>query len=189
VFFLPRLATSNVTTVIRIDGGFFYVQDVRNRTDSANRMKIVNVETMTAVISVKQNNSSLERIGTVRFTNGYVTKNFVVRQLGGTVIDIHHDETILNIETNEIMRSFIQEQLTGMDNDEKYSNSKFLDGVQNSKETEKLLYNYQKNFYIVIEIINKIIKKFKETIDLIPYTIKYICKIISISLKKKFKGI
>ena len=95
----------------------------------------------------------------------------------------------LNIETNEIMRSFIQEQLTSMDNDEKYSNSKFLDGVQNSKETEKLLYNYQKNFYIVIEIINKIIKKFKETIDLIPYTIKYICKIISISLKKKFKGI
>ena len=95
----------------------------------------------------------------------------------------------LNIETNEIMRSFIQEQLTGMDNDEKYSNSKFLDGVQNSKETEKLLYNYQKNFYIVIEIINKIIKKFKETIDLIPYTIKYICKIISILLKKKFKGI
>jgi hypothetical protein len=92
-------------------------------------------------------------------------------------------------ETNEIMQSFILEQLTGMDNDEKYSNSKFLDEIQNSKETEKLLYNYQKNFYIVIEIINKIIKKFNETIDLLPYTIKYICKIISISLKKKFKGI
>ena len=95
----------------------------------------------------------------------------------------------LNAETNEIMQSFILEQLTDMDNDEKYSNSKFLDEVQKSKETEKLLYNYQKNFYIVIEIINKIIKKFNETIDLIPYTIKYICKIMSISLKKKFKGI
>ena len=95
----------------------------------------------------------------------------------------------LKSETNEIMQSFIREQLANMDNDEKYSNSKFLSEIQKSKETEKLLYNYQKNFYIVIEIINKIIKKFNETIDLIPYTIKYICKIISISLKKKFKEI
>ena len=95
----------------------------------------------------------------------------------------------LNEETCEIMKNFIQEQLKGMDSDEKYSNSKFLDEIQKSKETEKLLYNYKKNFYIVIEIINKIIKKFNETIDLIPYTIKYICKIISVSLKKKFKGI
>ena len=52
----------------------------------------------------------------------------------------------LNAETNEIMQSFILEQLTDMDNDEKYSNSKFLDEVQKSKETEKLLYNYQKIF-------------------------------------------
>ena len=102
VFFLPRLATTNVTQVRRIDGGFFYVEDVRNRTDSANRMKIVNVETMTAVIMVKQNNSCFERTGTIRFTNGYVTKNFLIRQLGGTVIDIHHDDTIIDVEIGDV---------------------------------------------------------------------------------------
>ena len=102
VFFLPRLATSNITTVRRIDGGFFYVEDLRNRIDSTNRMKIVNVETMTAVIMVNQNNSCFERTGIIRFTNGYVSKNFLIRQLGGAVIDIHHDETILDIDIGDI---------------------------------------------------------------------------------------
>ena len=81
---------------------YFYVEDLRNRIDSTNRMKIVNVETMTAVIMVNQNNSCFERTGIIRFTNGYVSKNFLIRQLGGAVIDIHHDETILDIDIGDI---------------------------------------------------------------------------------------
>ena len=108
------------------------------------------------------------------------------------MIELNKDEfiDILNKESNEVMKNFITDQLSNMAKDEKiYSNLKFLDEMQKSKETEKLLYNYQKNFNIVIDILSKIIKKFNDTVDLVPYTIKYLCKIICISLKKKFKNI
>ena len=96
----------------------------------------------------------------------------------------------LDREKKEIMKNYIREQLEEMKNEEKYfGNSIILDTLQHSNNVEKILYHYQKNFYIVIDIIKKIIKKFNESIELVPYTLKYICKVISLSLKKQFKKI
>ena len=97
---------------------------------------------------------------------------------------------ILNKESNEIMKNFIREQLERMKDQEKfYGNSIFLDETQKSDDIEKILYNYQKNFYIVIDILSKIIKKLNDNLEIIPYNIKYICKLIIISLKKQFENI
>ena len=97
---------------------------------------------------------------------------------------------ILEKENNDIMKNYIREQLECMKNDEKlYGNSKILENFQKFKDIETVLYNYQKNFYIVTNILKKIVKKLNECFELIPYSLKYICKIISISLKKKFKEI
>ena len=97
---------------------------------------------------------------------------------------------ILEKENNDIMKNYIREQLEFMKNDEKlYGNSKILENFQKFKDIETVLYNYQKNFYIVTNILKKIVKKLNECFELIPYSLKYICKIISISLKKKFKEI
>ena len=96
----------------------------------------------------------------------------------------------LDREKKDIMKNFIREQLEEMKNEEKFfGNSIILDTLQNSNNYEKILYYYQKNFYIVVDIIKKIIKKFNESIELVPYTLKYICKAISLSLKKQFKNI
>ena len=96
----------------------------------------------------------------------------------------------LNSESNEMMKNFLKEQLEYMKSEENlYGNSKFFDELQKFDNIEKILYNYQKNFFIVIDILNKIIKNINDNIELIPYNIKYICKIIYISLKKQFKGI
>ena len=97
---------------------------------------------------------------------------------------------ILEKEKNDIMQKYICEQLDIMKNDDKlYGNSKFCENLQKTQEFEKVLYNYLKNLNIVTDILKRIVQKFNECFELIPYSIKYICKIISISVKKKFKDI
>ena len=108
------------------------------------------------------------------------------------ILEISKKELIdmLNKENRETMKNYFNELINNMNNEEDfYGNSNILDAVQHSSDVEKILYHYHKNFFIVTEIITKIIKKFKDSFDLIPYYIKYICKIICLSLKKKFKEI
>ena len=112
--------------------------------------------------------------------------------LGKYLMDLKKDYFInlLKNETNDIMLNFIRNQLECMGDDENYfGNSKILEKMQKTNDTEKIICNYQENFNIVIEILKRIIEKINEYFELIPYNVKYICKIISISLKKKFKGI
>ena len=97
---------------------------------------------------------------------------------------------ILDKKTDNINKSYIREKLSLINEDNYiFSNKILLDRVQKSKISEKILFHYQKNFNIVIDIINKIIKKFLETLHLIPKNIKYICKIIYNLLHYQFNGI
>ena len=138
------------------------------------------------------NNSSLmlinEQEKDERINDSFDGKKFLSTYL----IEINKNDLIkrLEKESNEVTKNYIRELLESMGTDENfYGNSKILDNIQKCSDVEKILYNYQKNFFISIEIISKIIKKINESFELIPYNIKYICKIISISLKKKFKEI
>ena len=64
-----------------------------------------------------------------------------------------------------------------------------LEKIQKSKESEKLLFYYERNFLIVIEIIDEIIEQIISTINNMPNVIKYIIKILSEILKNKFQHI
>ena len=70
-----------------------------------------------------------------------------------------------------------------------FSNQGFLENIQRSKKSDKVLFYFQKNFNIAMEIIHKIFRKFIINFDLIPYQIKCICRIIFIILKIKFPEI
>ena len=97
---------------------------------------------------------------------------------------------ILEKETNNINKSYIREKLALINEDDNiYSNKMLLEKVQKSKISEKILFHYQKNFNIVIDIINKILKKFVEASHLIPNNIKYICRMIYNLLHYQFNGI
>lgn len=96
-----RSIVTPYTEYRRIDGGVFQVVDER-KTITQNKMKIVVDANIIANITVQPNNSCFERTGIIRFTNGYVSKNFLIRQLGGAVIDIHHDDTILDIDIGDV---------------------------------------------------------------------------------------
>ena len=69
-----------------------------------------------------------------------------------------------------------------------FSNQLLLEKIQNSENSEKLLFYYKKNFLSAIDILKKILNKFHETLNVIPNPILYISKIIGDLLQNKFKN-
>ena len=93
-------------------------------------------------------------------------------------------------EKNEKMKAYIEYQLNSQTEEDIYANKQFFKLMNcNSPYTYEILMEYEKNFVIVINCINSIIDKILENLDLLPYSIKCVCKIISSLLEKKFKNI
>lgn len=63
-------------------------------------MRIVQMTTNIATISVSPNNSSNQRSGTIKFGNGSVVKSFTIRQLGNRVIP-YRDGDIIHVPNGE----------------------------------------------------------------------------------------
>lgn len=70
-----------------------------------------------------------------------------------------------------------------------YSNEKFLDSVFNSNCSDMIIYCYQYDFMKVINIIEELFKSLLGNLPLLPYSIKCLCRIISVLIKKKFHGL
>ena len=97
---------------------------------------------------------------------------------------------IQNCKDNKNLKEYLQTQFNFMKNEDNlYSNSFMLEKIQKSKESEKILFYYERNFWIVIEIINEIIEQIFLTINNMPYVIKYILKIVVELLRNKFPHI
>lgn len=97
---------------------------------------------------------------------------------------------ILETERNSAMKDYIMKQLNEYkNNDSLYANTEFLDNVYKSKESTEVLALYQSNFTTVIELIEKLFFQLINNISIIPSSIRYLCKIISILLKKQFPSI
>ena len=93
-------------------------------------------------------------------------------------------------EKNDKMKDYIEYQLNLQKEESKYSNKHFFILMNNnSPYTYDILMNYEKNFIRVTKFINKLLDNILENLDLLPYSIKCVCKIISSLLEKKFKNI
>ena len=91
---------------------------------------------------------------------------------------------------NKNMYDFCNSKLNGCKSDDDlYSNKKFLDNLYDSKFSKELLVQYQVYFNIVISFIDSIIDKIINNLNLLPYSVKCLCKIISILITKKFPSI
>ena len=91
---------------------------------------------------------------------------------------------------NKYLKEYVQFQLSTIDkNDDFFSNKILLEKIQKSKESEKILFFYERNFMITINIINQILEQIKICICSFPPIIRYILKILADLLKKKFQNI
>ena len=81
---------------------------------------------------------------------------------------------IRNIELNNVEKDI-------------YSNIFLMNHILNNKLAKYIFPLYQKDFLETINFINQLIDDLMKYISLLPISIKYICKIISILIKNKFK--
>lgn len=97
------------------------------------------------------------------------------------------NEIINKYSDNEYIQYYLKNQLSLLEkNDNLFGNSLFFGHIQVLKDSEKILYYYQRNFNIVREILLKIYQNYKKTTHLIPYSIKCISRIIFNLIKLKF---
>ena len=90
-------------------------------------------------------------------------------------------------EKNKNMKDFFlyQWQLC-KDNPNIFSNETLLKNVFQSELSKEILASYQVDFLKVIKILDELIKSFLKCLYLLPYSVKCICKMIFILIKKKF---
>ena len=73
--------------------------------------------------------------------------------------------------------------------DNLFSNKEFLKNIQSLKLSMNVLQFYRADFNLIIAYIEQILKNLKENAHLLPYSVKCLCKIISILIQKKFPQI
>ena len=99
-------------------------------------------------------------------------------------------EKMIQNKENKKNKDYILYQLSFLNKNEKlFSNSIFLEKIRESKESEKILYYYERNFMISINIINQILKQIQNNICMIPPIVKCILKILTELIKNKFSHI
>ena len=74
-------------------------------------------------------------------------------------------------------------------NNDIYSNKIFMKNMLSSKLSSHILLFYHNDFIKAISFLAQLLEDINNKIVLLPNSIKYICKIISILIKKKFKEI
>ena len=105
-------------------------------------------------------------------------------------IEITQEElnTRLQDEKDENMKDFYMRQLQRINRDpDIFTNKKFLLYLTELAEPVEVLKKYKENYGLFKELIDNIIKSLIDNISSIPYTLRCICKIISILICKKFK--
>ena len=70
-----------------------------------------------------------------------------------------------------------------------FANSGFLEQVFKCQDSTEVLELYQFNFSVVIELVNKLFVELFKKVSAVPNSIRYVCKIISMLVKKKFPNI
>ena len=100
------------------------------------------------------------------------------------------EEKLNDYKNNPNIAEYLQYQIDACQYNEKiFSNKYFFGSFANYKYASNILSLYENNFMIVIEIIDKILDLLMKNLDLFPYSLKCLCKIISILITKKFPSI
>ena len=122
------------------------------------------------------------------------------------ISDMFTKKFIPNLGQNEIenrskqakneKKNYLSEYFDELSNDIKvkskdnlYSNTILMNRIYETKIPIQILSFYQNDFLAIISLIDQLIEDLTNNILLLPNSIKYICKVISILIKKKFKNI
>ena len=98
-------------------------------------------------------------------------------------------EIIEENKDNKNMYDYCSMKLNDCSNKSIYTNGTFLQNLYISELSDELLHHYVIYFYIVISFIDSLLDNIINNFCLIPYSVKCICKIISLLITKKFPSV
>ena len=101
------------------------------------------------------------------------------------------ENNIIGID-KKLINDYIKLQTIENENDENniYSNNEFFKLMNtNSENADEILKEYVSNFLKLINFLDSIFDSIFENLDLLPFSMKCICKMISILLERKFPDI
>ena len=100
------------------------------------------------------------------------------------------EKLVKDYDKNKDMREYCNMQLQIVNEKPKiFSNDPLLNSIYDSPMSKEVLALYQIDFFKVVSLINELFKSFLNNLYLIPYSVKCICKIILLLIKKKFPDI
>jgi hypothetical protein len=95
-------------------------------------------------------------------------------------------EKIIKESTDKRIHDYCYSKLNNLEKDsDYYSDKNLMDSLYQSKNSQTLLLKYQNCFTAVTSFINSLLNSLLNNFHLLPYSVKCLCKIISILIKKK----
>ena len=93
-------------------------------------------------------------------------------------------------EKNKKMKDFFMSQYqTVMENPTIFSNETFLKNLFECPASKEILASYQIDFMKVIKILDSFLKSLMKYLYLLPYSVKCVCKMIILMIRKKFSDL
>ena len=143
-----------------------------------------------------ENSATSESISAYDWSNNYRIKKLQTEQeiFNQKYIPFLNKESLQKLidenKNNKNLYEFLYSKLNDCSiNKDFYSNKKFMDNLYKNEYAHTLLFQYQFYFTIVINFIDTIIEKILNNFHLLPYSVKCLCKIISMLIVKKFPSI
>ena len=99
------------------------------------------------------------------------------------------ENTKKNCKFNSQIINYCDINLKRIQTDDDYGNKKLLQNIFESPLSKEVLASYQIDFSKIINLINKLLGNLLNDFYLLPYSVKCVCKIIYMLIKKKFKQI
>lgn len=130
-------------------------------------------------------NLSASKIDNETFISKYIP-NLAQKELENRINKIKENNT------NPKMISYYQMQIDEIQksgNPDLFSNKQLMKNLQSLKQSVNVLSFYRADFVFILAYIEEIIKNLIDNIHLLPYSVKCLCKIISILISLKFPEI
>ena len=120
-------------------------------------------------------------------------EEFTKKYIGNLAINDIKKLIVEKYDNNQKMKDYCTNQLINCGqniiNRDYYSNKIFMERLYCTQNSRDIQFLYQNDFLKITEIIEQIISNIKNNIYLLPYSLKCLCKIISILITNKFPDI
>ena len=148
-----------------------------------------NPEKSDSINSEELHNSDISFLEQMKFDKKELDK-LAAKYLSTLTVTDFKNKILHSRDNNPDMNDYLNNIINNSINELSYSNLKIMEKFGLFQDlSDKIIDIYIKKFYFIKDFIEKFLSILKENINILPYSIRYFCKIINILIQKKFPDI